>query len=435
MKKPLAALALGISLGIMGTATAEDAGNPTCVLMKFTDDTRYDLIESADTLSDLVMEKMVASGKFRLKETRPIDENMEAMLYDEKIRELSSLDTALSTGDFNAVFEGPGFSESKAQSIATASTGQIVTPAITSEIGNAHDAGYLVQGTIINLGVGNWWNSDFDQMSNAVNMSTAMTGSIVAPNLLGSLGPLGSMLGGIDIKTTGIGVQCDIRIIIVFVKEIRPDGWAYGSYAPLNKKKRVYRWFRMNDLQGYANFQNYEATIYGDASGEKNYAVTRTRTGTAKTGYLAKDDKVTVVAERGDNLKIIFTDDSVKYRMGWINKAWTQEGASYGYGYDNSGFPAVEPELPGTGYEPLPIGDTMPDDTGFSNVPMEDSGVYTEANSTQPDSDVYIEADSPPPDTENIEPMPMPSEAATEINGENRPESTATSKNGIESVG
>ena len=93
---------------------------PKFVLMKFTDDTRYDLIESAESLSDLVMEKLIASGKFNLRETYPLDENIEAILYDEKMRELSRLETAFETGDFNPLFEGRGFDENKAQSIATA---------------------------------------------------------------------------------------------------------------------------------------------------------------------------------------------------------------------------------------------------------------------------------------------------------------------------
>ena len=208
----LAMLSLALSLSPAEAAIAPNTANPTCVLMKFTDDTRYDLIESADTLSDLVMEKMVASRRFNLKETRPIDRDMEAQLYDEKARELAQLDSALSTGNFDDVFEGPGFSEDKAQSISTASIGQIVTPAITSEIGNAHHAEYLIQGTIINLGTGNWWNSEFDQMSAAINSATFMSGSTIAPNLLGGFSPLG-LLNGVDIATTGIGVQCDIRII------------------------------------------------------------------------------------------------------------------------------------------------------------------------------------------------------------------------------
>lgn len=216
MKKKFLAVAVAVGLAWgchVDAAPAAAGANPTCVLMKFTDDTRYDLIESAATLSDLVMEKMLASGRFNLKETRPLDENMENMLYDEKAREFAGLDAALATGDFNAVFEGPGFSETKAQSIATANLGQIITPSITSEIGKAHGAEYLIQGTIINLGVGNWWNDDFAKMSSAINMATSLLSSTVAPNLLGALGPAGGLLGAVDIKTTGIGVQSDVRII------------------------------------------------------------------------------------------------------------------------------------------------------------------------------------------------------------------------------
>ena len=57
-------------------------------------------------------------------------------------------------GDYNAMFEGPGFSEDKAQSIATASLGQKLSPGITNQIGQMHGAEYLIQGTIINLGDG-----------------------------------------------------------------------------------------------------------------------------------------------------------------------------------------------------------------------------------------------------------------------------------------
>ena len=196
------------------------AENPTCVLMKFTDDTRFDLIESTATLSDLVMEKMVASGKFNLKETRPIDQNMEAMLYDEKKRELAGMQSAYNYGNFNDLFEGPGFNETKAQSIATASVGQIVTPSITSAIGNAHGADYLIQGTIINLGTGDWWNDDYQKISTAVNTVSALTGTPVAAKAAGMLGPLGSILGSISVKTTGVGVQSDLRIIKASTGEV-----------------------------------------------------------------------------------------------------------------------------------------------------------------------------------------------------------------------
>lgn len=183
------------------------AANPTCVLMKFTDDTRFDKIESAESLSDLVMEKMLASRKFNLTETRPLDDNIEIKLYNENLRDLNYLNTAIETGDFNPLFEGEGFDENKAQSIATAQVGQIITPEITQAIGKAHNAEYLIQGTIINLGTGAWWSDDYAILSGALNFVSSLMGSAVP------IGDASNLIGGIDIIKTGIGVQCDIRII------------------------------------------------------------------------------------------------------------------------------------------------------------------------------------------------------------------------------
>lgn len=185
------------------------AANPTCVLMKFTDDTRFDKIDSAASLSDLVMEKLIASKKFNLMETRPLDEDIETKLYDENLRELNYLNTAIETGDFNPLFDG--FDERKAQSIATAQVGQIISPDITSAIGQSHNAEYLIQGTIINLGTGAWWTDDYETLSETVNLAAAALSSAI---------PLGDFIGGIDIAKTGIGVQCDIRIIKASTGEV-----------------------------------------------------------------------------------------------------------------------------------------------------------------------------------------------------------------------
>lgn len=216
LKKIAAAMAFGFAAALPWTAQA--AENPTCVLMKFTDDTRFDRIESAQSLSDLLMEKMIASGRFNLKETRPIEQNMEAMIYDEKMAELSGIRAAVEEEDMTPLFEGPGFNESKAQSIATAALGQIVDPAITESIGEAHGAQYLIQGTIINIGVGNWWeDQNYFMISQAVNMASSLVAQPIMGALSSALGPLGAVLGGLgggfDMKTTGIGVQSDIRVI------------------------------------------------------------------------------------------------------------------------------------------------------------------------------------------------------------------------------
>lgn len=225
LKQMAAAVAFGVAAVFPMAAQAAD--NPTCVLMKFTDDTRYDRIESAQSLSDLLMEKMIASGRFNLKETRPIEQNMEAMLYDEKMAELSGIRAAVEDENLSALFEGPGFNENKAQSIATAGLGQIVNPSITGSIGNAHGAQYLVQGTIINLGVGNWWeDTDYLAMSQAVNAASALFAQPIMGALSGALGPIAGLVGGFDMKSSGIGVQSDVRIIradtgeVVWLKRI-----------------------------------------------------------------------------------------------------------------------------------------------------------------------------------------------------------------------
>ena len=195
--------------------------NPTCVLMKFTDDTRYDAINSADQLSELVMKKLIESKKFNLKEFEPLTEDIEARLYDEKVDELTKFDAAISTDNYNELFEGDGFKENKAQTVSTAQVGQIVTPEITQEIGSNHEVEYLIQGTIINLGTGSWLNEDLEMISTAVSQF-AQAASSQAANLLGSsLSFLGDMsMGGININVRGLGVQCDVRIIKAATGEV-----------------------------------------------------------------------------------------------------------------------------------------------------------------------------------------------------------------------
>lgn len=218
MKKIGAVLgALLVSAAINIDVVKAEAVNPTCILMKFTDDTRFDKIESAASLSDLVMEKLLVSGKFNLKETKPIDAKLEEQLYDEKVRELQGVRRAMRYGDYNAMFEGPGFSESKAQSIATASVGQYLSPQLTAQIGQMHGAEYLIQGTIINLGTGDWWDQDVARIAQSVGYASGLMGS-AAGSALGAT-PLG-LLGSLSVKRTGIGVQSDLRIIKASTGEI-----------------------------------------------------------------------------------------------------------------------------------------------------------------------------------------------------------------------
>ncbi|MBR1729551.1 MAG: hypothetical protein IJ728_08520 [Selenomonadaceae bacterium] len=215
LKKLIAVLTAGIiSLTSMAASAAE---NPTCILMKFTDDTRFAKIESAASLSDLVMEKLLASGQFNFKETKVINADMENMLYEERAAEFKNAKIAIDSGNYNVLFEGPGYNQEKAQTIATAQVGQFVSPQITSAIGKQHGADYLIQGTIINIGTGDWLD-----MSVANAMSYAQY-AMMLPGLgtaigstLAALGPIGMVAGlalNVQTKVTGVGIQADLRLI------------------------------------------------------------------------------------------------------------------------------------------------------------------------------------------------------------------------------
>lgn len=216
-KKNKLMVALAVGLLLQSATAFADENSFSCVMMKFTDDTRFDRVESTGTLSDLVLEKLLNSGKFNFKETKVIDQDMEKLLYDERITEFRNARRAMNWGDYNKLFEGPGFNEKRAQSIASAQQGQIVSPEITSAIGRQHNADYLIQGTIINLGTGNWMNADVERASMVANQTMSLLGSSGAANFLG---PLGAIASSIKVKETGVGVQADLRLIKASTGEV-----------------------------------------------------------------------------------------------------------------------------------------------------------------------------------------------------------------------
>lgn len=208
-----------LSLGIMLQCTAW-AKTPVCVLMKFTDDTRFDLIESGATLADMVMLRLVNSGKFNLRETEVIPDDMEKMLYEERAAEFVHAKAAMVNGDYDTLFEGPGFDEKYAQSMATARLGQIVDPKLTSAIGRQHGADYLIQASIINMGTGGWWDENFETSFTAINYVSEAMAMMGATNVMGFLGPLGSMTKMVGVTTSGIGVQTEVRVIEAVTGEV-----------------------------------------------------------------------------------------------------------------------------------------------------------------------------------------------------------------------
>ena len=120
---------------------------------------------------------------------------------------------------------------------------------------------------------------------------------------------------------------------LVQVKEIQADGWAYGSYKPSNSTKRVYRWFKMTELQGYEDFENYVDQLTRDSTAY------RTRSSSNAVGAVSSDEDVIVVAKRGGRTKIIFKADGNFYRMGWVDNDLLNQNSSDDNSYssdDNS---------------------------------------------------------------------------------------------------
>ena len=216
MKKKLLALTALAALSMPFVMTNRVEAAPPCVMLRFEDDTRFDRVESAGTLSDLVMEKLLNSGRFNFKETKPINAEMEKKLYAERIAEFEDAEGAVEAENYSILFEGVSFQENRAQSIASARLGQIVSPEITSEIGDDNGAEYLIQGTILNLGTGGWIETDKMMMAQYATTAVSVLASQSAASLLG---PLGLLAGAVP-KKTSMGVQADMRIIKAATGEV-----------------------------------------------------------------------------------------------------------------------------------------------------------------------------------------------------------------------
>ena len=184
-------------MSIMNVSTCF-AETPACVFMRFSDVTRFVKMDSAAILSDLVMEKLLTSGKFNLKETKFIDSDIEKLLYDHHVSDVKNAQLGIATQNFNAIFESPAFDEEKSDSIAYAEVGQIIQPEITSKIGQEHGAKYLIHGTIINLASGDQFEMISTSLLNAATLG------------MGSLLMATGKFGG---KITSLAVQAKLNVI------------------------------------------------------------------------------------------------------------------------------------------------------------------------------------------------------------------------------
>ena len=175
-------------------------------LMKFTDKTRFYKIGSAEILSDLILEKLLASGKFRLKETAPLDISEEKKLYEKSAAEKDNAEIALETGNFDELFEGEGFNKSKASSIDNAVTGQTIQPELIRAIGEKSGVDYLIQGTLENIGLG-------ISVDNSIGGIAGMAGNILSNRGHGKAGGIVGDFRDTSMQKKFLGLEISLRII------------------------------------------------------------------------------------------------------------------------------------------------------------------------------------------------------------------------------
>ena len=167
----------------------------SAVIMKFTDKTRFYKIGSAEILSDLITEKLLASGKFHLKESYPIDISAERKLYEKNAAEHDNAEIAMQNENLDALFSGEGFNKNKAANIDTAVTGQIVQPELTRAIGNKNGVDYLIQGTLENIGFAVKSDENIGTLSKFIG------------------GGIGQIFAGAKSEKKFLGVEISLRII------------------------------------------------------------------------------------------------------------------------------------------------------------------------------------------------------------------------------
>lgn len=99
-------LALGVSVNASAAENTPasllgaEQKNPVCVLMKFTDDTRFQNLDTSDRLSENLMVRLLQSGQFNLQDHQEyVDGDMEKLLFEDNYQPLLDGKAAIEQGD------------------------------------------------------------------------------------------------------------------------------------------------------------------------------------------------------------------------------------------------------------------------------------------------------------------------------------------------
>lgn len=151
--------------------------------------------QAGGVLSDLILEKLIDSGKFDFAESKPLATDEVKQLYGQDVATYVLINQCRATGNYNPVFESSRFDTNYAPSIDVAYVGDLIAPDLVRKIGKDSGARYIFVGTINNFGTGEGMNEG----ANALNIATGVFGL-----------PFGGLFGG---KSKLLGVHCTLRII------------------------------------------------------------------------------------------------------------------------------------------------------------------------------------------------------------------------------
>lgn len=192
--RALKKIVLAIAFAALVMPLSRVSAEATCAMLTFSDNTRFYKIGGAGMLSDLVLEKLVTSGKISFKETKPLAGESVTQLYDEDGKMYKIINQCRATGNYNPVFEGRQFDTAYARSVDLAVEGDIVEPELVQQIGRENGVTYLIQGTIDNYGTG----KGVDGLGTASMVATMLTGIPIL---------------GLSSDESILGVSCTMRVI------------------------------------------------------------------------------------------------------------------------------------------------------------------------------------------------------------------------------
>lgn len=138
-------------LSVVGVSNIVEAA-PTCIALKFTDESKYSDLSTADLLCDLMMEGLINERNFTFKEIRVLDENIMSELYVKKGNRIKIFNECMERNDFSKLFNISDFGiEDKKKLIHEAKEGDVIFPEIMSELAKQYGINHILHCTISNI--------------------------------------------------------------------------------------------------------------------------------------------------------------------------------------------------------------------------------------------------------------------------------------------